>query len=127
MLWTRAARLLIAKIAMLALLLGSVAPLLSQVMQPGASGAMTEICSASGSKWVDAGASTVPVPVSSHLLQHCLSCGLHASAQMALPPSVSVVLPAPAATRGQSWPQPAPLGSRDVWAVAQPRAPPQAA
>lgn len=132
--FTRAARLLVAKIAMLAIWLAAVAPLVSQAVQPDAGGLLGEVCSASAA-WADASpddgahaqASKAPLPAPSHWLQHCLSCGLHATAQMALLPSATVVLPRVATACGQSWPQPLPLGGRDDWATAQPRAPPQAA
>lgn len=113
-------------IAVLAMLLASLAPALSHALASAAAASWVEICTAQGSKWILADedrAERERVPVSTNLTDHCPCCRLQALT-LGLPPAEPVVhalLPlaheAPRAV-------PAAPASSCTWIVALPRAPP---
>jgi Protein of unknown function (DUF2946) len=115
----------------LSLLFAAFAPLLSHAVRASATGSgWVEICTAAGSKWVQAEAATSSQPGAEpdalHVLEHCPYC----SVQAHLP----ALLPGPAPTFATSTPgsaahslQPSHLPGRPVWALASPRGPPSRA
>jgi hypothetical protein len=123
MLLPRRARPFILWLASLALLVGSLAPALSQLVLGNAG--WVEVCTATGSQWLraDGAAPDQPAPASAHWQEHCPYCSLHLPA-LGLPPVLHVVA-LPAAGAGMLPPlllhAPRPLFA---WAGAQPRAPP---
>ncbi len=129
MLGGAAQRRLTVWIASLALLLAALAPALSQTLGTASPRSWVEVCTATGSAWVDAETGAMqpdgsrPLPAQ-HLLDHCPCCSLHVSA-LGLPPTVDLLVPAP------GLPALLPPGflpaphSAPVWVSAQPRAPPR--
>lgn len=111
-------------IAALAILLASLAPALSHALASATGSGWVEVCTAQGSKWVQAGPDGGEhAPASAHLLEHCPYCSLH-TPSLGLPPAAPPVpglLPrvheAP-----RAW-LPAPR-TLHPWVRAQPRAPP---
>ena len=118
----RAQRRLPAWIAVLAVLLASLAPTVSHALGWGAS--LTEVCTAQGSQWVQDGAGpSKNAPGAAHLLGHCPYCSLHAQALGMPPVAGAPSLPAAlAGERPSALPQ-AP-GTPHAWVSARPRAPP---
>jgi hypothetical protein len=124
----RAHRRVVSWIALLAILMASLAPALSHAMGSAPAATWTEICTSSGSVLVavaheDAGTPASRLPGDAHALEHCPYCSLHVDA-FAMPPALPTVheplllgdiVPAalPHAEAGTS-----------AWPGAQPRAPP---
>ena len=125
MAWNRVVRQLTAKVAIIAFLVGSLLPSLSQALQTREGGGWTEVCTALGSKWVHEsdGVPSDSKPTNLQSLEHCPYCALHANA-LALPPS-EWACPVDAAV-GHEVPGRvlAAARARHAWAGALPRAPP---
>ncbi|MBX3607361.1 MAG: DUF2946 domain-containing protein [Piscinibacter sp.] len=107
--------------AMLALLLMSLAPAVSHAL----GGTWTEVCTAQGSKWVrgeakDAG----DAPAALHGLEHCPLCSVHAPV-LGLPPAVDLGVPAPETSIGVTPAFLAAPRTLHAWVSALPRAPPR--
>lgn len=122
-------RKLISWIACLALLMGSVAPVLSHAFQPSQGGAdWVEVCTALGQQLVHVdGAAAEPSKgkqTDDHARAHCAYCSSHA-VQLGLPPATSPVLFVP--TLHYGLPELFLAAPRAVfaWSTAQPRAPPR--
>lgn len=121
----RARRLVVSWIALLAILMASLAPALSHAMGSTAPTTWMEVCTSTGSMLVAAGddEGTPRLPGVSHALEHCPYCSLHTDA-FAMPPALPTVH------------EPVLLGdivpaaflhadaTASVWLSAQPRAPP---
>jgi hypothetical protein len=126
---SRAQRQLAAWLAMLAILMASLAPSVSHALGLTRGASWIEVCSAQGSRWVK-GDSSDPrsnesgsVPAAAHLLDHCPCCSVHMPA-WGLPPAREVV---PLAPGPEDELPPAFLAARltpHAWVTAQPRAPP---
>jgi hypothetical protein len=129
MFFTRAARQLTIRIALLAMLMAALFPSISHTMRAGAAGAWVEVCTALGAKWVAADSSTTtddPAPTTAHGSQDCPYCSLQAHSP-ALPPASAIGLPATALQFAV--PRLFFLAPRTphAWAAAQARAPPRTA
>jgi hypothetical protein len=121
----RAHRRITGWIAVLAILLAALAPALSHALASASGSQWVEICTAQGSKWVQAGEDGAErgTPPSAHVLEHCPYCSLHAPtlglplvqhlAALPLRLSHQVPLAFLAAPR-----------TLHAWVSAQPRAPP---
>jgi len=120
----RARRRLSAWIAILAVLLASLAPTVSHAWGQAKGASLTEVCTAQGSKWVqDDAAPSKGSPGVAHLLDHCPYCSLHAQALGMPAPAGAPALPAALAhERPAAFVQAA--RSRHAWPSARPRAPP---
>ncbi|MFG6448914.1 DUF2946 domain-containing protein [Roseateles sp. BYS180W] len=120
---TRDTKLITSWVAILAVLLMSWAPLVSQLL--GSPSTWAEICSASGPKWVQADAASPQPPAKSpaaKLLEHCPYCSQHAGA-LGLPPAPLVVLTVPGPREVARAFLSAPA-TPFAWRTAQPRGPP---
>ena len=111
-------------IAILAVLMMALAPLISQAA--GAERAWQEICGTNGSRWVQADGSAPAKPTdtsAAHHLDHCPYCSVHASA-LGMPPAPLAVL---AASRYLEMPPAFLAAPRTLhaWRTAQPRGPPR--
>lgn len=83
----RAHRRLTSWIAVLAILLASLAPALSHALATATGTSWVEICTTQGSKWIQAGEDgSERSPASAHVLDHCPFCSLHAPT-LGLPPA----------------------------------------
>lgn len=112
-------------VAILAVLMMALAPLVSQAFGARSASGWAEICSVYGSKWVkvDAGsADRQPTPVSGHPLDHCPYCSLQAGA-LGMPPAPLVVEPIASYREAPLAFLQAP-STPHVWRTAQPRGPP---
>ena len=120
----RAHRRITAWIATLAILLVALAPALSHALATATGADWTEICTAQGSKWVQAGEDgSERSPASSPLLDHCPCCSLHAPV-LGLPPATALVhLPLQLSHAVPLAFLSAPR-TLHAWVSAQPRAPP---
>jgi hypothetical protein len=113
--------------AALAMLVVTLAPAISHALHSQASTAWIEVCTAQGSKWIDADGSSVgvtpdPQPAEARMFEHCPFCHLY-PAVIGMPPApaivglVAVLFEVPrlflSAPRTQH-----------AWIAAQPRAPP---
>lgn len=125
------ARKLIAWIACSAILMGSMAPLMTQALERPSQGApgqgWVEVCTAMGTMLVDAGTDGPDGPghrtPADHAQQHCTYCSSHATT-LGMPPAPSAALFVPALRPGLPelfLKSPRPLFA---WSTAQPRAPP---
>jgi hypothetical protein len=88
--WSRAARSISLKMAICAILVGSLAPAITHLLRLGGPSGWTEICSALGVRFVpsdsaDPGTEQPNRRTPQHLLEHCPYCTLHA-ATLGLPP-----------------------------------------
>jgi hypothetical protein len=114
-------------IAVLAVLMASLAPAISHALATDGSKAWIEVCTAQGSKWLqgDGAPGEDPAPGAGHALEHCPYCKLHPNV-LGVPPTPPTALlasgPASAAPRALL----AAPHTRQAWASAQPRAPPPA-
>ena len=128
MIRTLAMRSLMSKMAIVAILLGSLMPAISHLVRAGGGDAWVEVCTALGTKRISAdnadpaGSEQAPSPLL-HVFEHCPYCSLHMTA-MGLPPA----LPYEAVLAQLGFALPA-SGLRSprtsfAWAPAQPRAPP---
>ena len=111
-------------IAALAILLASLAPALSHALASATGSNWTEICTAQGSKWIQAGEDgSERTPASAHVLEHCPYCSPQVPT-FGLPPSTQLV-PLPLTLSYE-----VPLAflsaprTLHAWVSAQPRAPP---
>jgi hypothetical protein len=120
----RAYSRLISTIAALAILLAALAPALSHALASAAGTSWVEICTAQGSKWIQAGDDgSERAPTSAHVLDHCPYCSLHAPG-LGLPPAeFRAHLPL---RLGDAVPLAFLSAPRTLhaWVSAQPRAPP---
>ena len=113
-------------VAVLAVLMAALAPMISHALQARDGALAIEVCSSLGARWVLAdGSSTDSVPPAGqgHPFEHCPYCSLHADV-LALPPLPAALTPA-IATSDLLPPAfaAAPL-TLFAWVGAQPRAPP---
>jgi hypothetical protein len=82
----RTQRQLTGWIAVLAVLLASLAPALSHALGGSNGASWVEVCSTQGSRWVQSDPDEPGgAPVQAHLLEHCPYCSIHAPA-LGLPP-----------------------------------------
>lgn len=111
-------------IAVLAILLASLAPSLSHALASSTGSNWVEICTTQGSKWIAAGEDgSERAPASAHVLDHCPYCSLHAPT-LGLPPAGSLTqLPLRLAHEVPRAFLAAPR-TQHAWVSAQPRAPP---
>ena len=126
---TRLHRRFTAWVALLALVLGALAPTVTQAMVAGGDRAdWQQICSVSGMVWVKADTGEVSQPQpdggmpGSDAGQHCPWCTLHGGASGLPPVEAVAMLPAPLAEQPSAFYR-APL-TDTVWATARSRAPP---
>ncbi len=113
-------------IAVFAILVGSLAPVVSMVMARGGSVAMAEYCTADGTVMVMLDDRSAPTGGSSsggHALEHCPYCSSHAPV-LDLPPVAMVVRLVPGLS--DALPPARLFAPRTLhaWLSAQPRAPP---
>jgi hypothetical protein len=126
MLLTRAARQLTLRIALIAILLGALAPTISHALRSGGSAAWVEVCTVLGAKWVTNEASHPgeSTPATAHLSEDCPHCALQAHSP-ALPsaPQIGLISSSPQF----AVPLLFLLASHPLhaWTSAQPRAPPR--
>lgn len=113
--------------AILVVLLASLAPSLSHALGATQGASWVEICTAQGSKWVDGDSAdsggSKSAPASAHPLEHCPYCSIHMPA-LGVPPT-PVVVPRDVGPESE-FPHAflaAPRTSH-AWVSAQPRAPP---
>ena len=114
-------------VAILVVLLASLAPSLSHALGATQGASWVEICTAQGSKWVqgdsaDSGGSK-SAPAFAHPLEHCPYCSIHMPA-LGLPPTLLIV---PLELGLEAEVPPAFLAAprtSHAWVSAQPRAPP---
>lgn len=113
-------------LAVLAILVASLAPTLSQAFGTGAAQGWIEVCSAAGSRWIasDAGVSdTAPATSDEHPLAHCPYCHIHADGGLPAPgDALTLLLQGLSEARPPAFLQ-APR-TLHAWLSAQPRAPP---
>jgi hypothetical protein len=127
MVGTTVQRRAVAWLALLALVLGSLAPAWAHALSGSRVPAWVEVCTAEGPQWVSMGASgsgaTGPALPSAGHTEHCPYCSLHAPTP-GLPPAAAEGLPRLA--RVYSVPgAPAQAAQHEpVWLNARPRAPP---
>lgn len=128
MLLDRGFRKLISWIACVAILMGSVAPVLSHAFQPSQGAGWIEVCTALGQQMVHVGDATGEPSNTKqqddHARQHCPYCSSHA-AQLGLPPASSAVLFVPTLHYGLPALFLAAPRTSFAWSTAQPRAPPR--
>ena len=123
---SRATRALTSWIAILAILMAALAPAIAHALTANGSHPWIEVCTSSGSKWIQSDSSSGD-PSSDRSgvqdLAHCPYCTLQVHTPVLLPSQNDVTLPAQA---GSSAPVAA-IGTPrapHAWASAQPRAPP---
>lgn len=117
---------LTAWLAILAMLMLSLAPSISSALdnERDASGFWGEICTSVGSKFVRNDQNADPAkPVGKHLnLEHCAYCAMHADHALPPAPASAVALTLPVSSAPKLfYLAPTPLFA---WSAAQPRAPP---
>lgn len=119
-------------LAILALLMVSFAPALSQAVQAARGGETSwfEICSSAGTRWAKAAQGTAtneqaPAAPAGHLLEHCPFCFLHLDA-VPVPDLPARALAAPRARDLVPAAFVHAPRTLHAWASAQPRAPPAA-
>lgn len=125
--WSRSLRTVTARVAIFAVLLGSLMPTLSHAVRSGGSESWFEVCSTLGTKWVAAGdanaSETAPAPTQLQPGEHCPYCKLHASG-LGLPPAPISIAAAPLLRFEVLGSLPSTARTRFAWVIAQPRAPP---
>lgn len=115
-------------LAIVALLLGALAPTLAQARMGGSDRAdWLEICTTTGMVWVQADTGEVAQktdgqPAGSDASPHCPWCTLHGGASGLPPVQAAAVLPAPLAEQSPAFYRTPLTGT--VWATARSRAPP---
>jgi hypothetical protein len=110
--------------ALLAILMGSLAPSLSHALAKVAGDSRVEVCTTQGIEWIEAGHDgTKPAPASPHAFDHCFYCSPHAPGLGPLPETHRGYLPVGLA-HGVSRAVLAAPRTLDGWLGAQPRAPP---
>ena len=124
---THFARSFATKMAVFAILLGTLMPAVSHLLRAGGSDGWVEVCTSLGSKWVSTDSSessgSQQAPSVLHALEHCPYCSLHAGA-LGLPPEQATVALQPVlrpeiARRFLAAPH-----AQITWIAGQPRAPP---
>jgi hypothetical protein len=116
---------LISLIAVLAVLMGTLAPSLSHALAAGTGDSWVEVCTVQGSRWVETGDDgTKRAPGAAHVLEHCPSCSPHAPALGPLPETRHGYLAAGLAHELPLAFLAAPPTAL-AWLGAQPRAPPR--
>jgi hypothetical protein len=121
------ARVLTSWIAVLAVLMAALAPLVSHALAAQSGASWIDICRSGQTKWVQADGSAsdkAPASGDAHPFEHCPYCSLHAHADalpaapvtLSLVPSLFATIP----TAFLSAPR-----TPHAWLSAQPRAPPQ--
>jgi hypothetical protein len=120
----RAHRRLTSWIAVLTILLVTLAPSVSQALGFTKGASWIEVCSTQGSKWVqnDSGDSDSPT-AAKQLLEHCPYCSIHAP-MLGMPPSPAAVLLQREPRNGLPAAFLAAPRTLLAWVSAQPRAPP---
>lgn len=110
---------------MLAVLVASLAPVVSHALGKSGTASWVEVCTAQGSQWVqgDAPPAGDPAPGAGHLLDHCPYCSLHPNA-VGIPPALLQALPPVAAGHAVPLAFLAAPRTLHAWVSAQPRAPP---
>lgn len=115
-------------LAIVAMLLGALAPTIAQARMGGSERAdWLEICTTTGMVWIKADSGelaqkTDGQPAGSDTSPHCPWCTLHGGASGLPPVETAAVVPAPLAERPPAFYR-APL-TDTVWAMARSRAPP---
>jgi len=117
-------RRLTAWIALMAMLLGTLAPTISHALARTGDGIWVQVCTPEGSRWVHVGDDAPSDPTAPlQPLEHCPYCSVHAPALGMPPAPCTLALDAPPlAERPMAWWQ-APTTAH-AWSSAQPRAPP---
>ena len=125
----RTSRVMTSWIAVLAILMATLAPSVSRAFAAKAGSPWVEVCSSTGATWIltqgnDEEQKQAPAPSGTHPLKHCPSCSPHANAIAvpAVPPGVLV--PVSASTRDLPIAFAAAPRMRHAWVSAPPRAPP---
>lgn len=124
--FSRFARTLVSWIACAAILMGTLAPILTHAFERSPGSGWVEVCTAMGAQWVDTAYGTPQAPVKApaeHAQQHCPYCSSHVPA-LGMPPATLPVLVLPLSRDGL--PGLFLLAPRTLfaWSTAQPRAPP---
>lgn len=123
--FSRVARKLFSWMACAAVLMGSLAPILTHALERSPGNNWVEVCTAMGSQWVKAdGTSQAPGETpADHAQQHCPYCSSHVPV-LGVPPATATVLVLPTLRVGL--PELFLLAPRTLfaWSTAQPRAPP---
>ena len=120
---TRAARRISSWIAILAILLGALAPAISHALASPGKG-WVEVCTAQGTIWVagdEAGDNKSSKTTDE--AKHCAYCSFHAHA-LGILPSAATALPVPALSEAVPRAFLSAPRTLHAWANAQPRAPP---
>jgi hypothetical protein len=113
--------------AILAVLMGLLAPSLGHALAAGAGDRWVEVCSTQGSRWIQTGDDgTGRAPGSAHASEHCAYCSPHAPALGPVPEAVHGYLAVGLAHEPARAFLAAPRTLR-AWLGAQPRAPPLSA
>ena len=123
----RVNRLLFSWMAALAVLMAALAPTVSHALAARNGGFSTQVCTPTGTKWVQVNSATsdqAPAPGDLHTLEHCPYCSLHAQA-IALPVAGDLALPVRLGCEPPATALAAPPAGLTAWPSAQPRAPPQ--
>ena len=109
---------------MLAILLASLAPSVSQALGLAKGGSWIEVCTAQGSKWLQGDwDGSGGAPASGHVLDHCPYCSLHAPV-LGMPPAPGLVAPVPLPGHDRPLAFLAAPRTLHAWVSALPRAPP---
>lgn len=111
-------------IAVVVILLASVAPSLTHALGIAQGGSRIEVCTAQGSKWIDeAGDESPTAPFAAHVFEHCPYCSIHVPG-LGMPPS-PMRAPLLIESHGE-YPVAFYAAPRTLfaWRSAQPRAPP---
>jgi hypothetical protein len=113
-------------IAVLAILMAALAPAVSPALGTTGAASWVEVCTAQGSKWVqaDAGTGGDSAPGAEHALEHCPYCSIHPNA-VGIPPAPLQALPAAELAHAVPLAFLAAPRTLHAWVSAQPRAPPQ--
>lgn len=114
-------------IACLAILMGSLAPVLTHAIERSPGHDWIEVCTTLGAQWIDtaddARQGATPEAPSEHAQQHCPCCASHAPT-LGMPPASTVVLTMPRLRAGLPELFLQSPRTLHAWSTAQPRAPP---
>lgn len=121
----RVTRRLATWIAVLAVLMAALAPAISHALASDGSSAWIEVCTAQGSRWLQADAERGEdsTPGTGQTLKHCPYCNLHPNV-LGIPPTPVMALPASESATAVPRAFLAAPHTLPVWTSAQPRAPP---
>lgn len=120
----RARRQLTSWIAILAVLVASLAPSVSHALGLNKGASWMEVCSAQGSKWQQTDSDeSRGAPAAGHVLEHCPYCSIHAPA-LGMPPAPEVAPLSLDLTDEFPLAFLAAPRTLHAWLSAQPRAPP---